>query len=145
MSTLESDLYYAIEAENAASVRLALEAGADPNTVFWGANYILGSHWSALHICCQKGLYDCTKCLLEAGTHAELKVCREVVYFCFELLGVCFLDKSFSIRTELSMSQFGFRLHCLSWYSLYSGLKRNQNVAVVVFLIVIFVFVLCVC
>ena len=67
MANFERELYYAIENGNAELVGQLLNAGANANTVFWGSSFIVGSHWTALHICCQKGLYDCAKCLIDAG------------------------------------------------------------------------------
>ena len=69
MTDFERDLYYAIQDGNVDLLRHLLEAGANANTVFWGTSYIVGSHWTALHICCQKGLYDCARCLIDAGKY----------------------------------------------------------------------------
>ncbi len=67
MAELESELYYAIDSGNTDSVRRVLRAGGDANAVFWGSSFMLGSHWTALHICCQKGLCDCAEALIDAG------------------------------------------------------------------------------
>ena len=69
---VEAQLYYSVCDDDAVTVERLLRqsAGVKVNRLFWGANtgVCSRSRWCLLHICCEKGRYDCAKLLLEAGT-----------------------------------------------------------------------------
>ena len=63
----EEALFYALQYDDAGSLKRILSDGGNVNTTFYGMYPITMSHWSALHLCCEKGSYQCAKVLLEGG------------------------------------------------------------------------------
>lgn len=60
----EERLYYALEFNDAALLKIFLREGINVNMTFEGTNQ-LGK--SALHLCCEKGSYQCAELLLKHG------------------------------------------------------------------------------
>lgn len=50
-----------------------IEDGVDVDSIFHGADPVTKSLWSALHICCEKGHYECAELLLLAGATADIR------------------------------------------------------------------------
>lgn len=62
---MEEKLFYTIESGDYRTLRHLIHQGVNANTMFYGADPITKSQWSALHLCCEKGRYECAKVLLE--------------------------------------------------------------------------------
>ena len=59
--------YYAIQANDSVQLSYYIKNGADVNMTFEGRDPTLKLRYSILHMCCQKGHYDCAKCLIDNG------------------------------------------------------------------------------
>ena len=64
--TTEERLYYSIDSDDTACLSGLVACGVDVNHIFCGTCPLSKSHWSVLHICCEKGRYQCARILLEA-------------------------------------------------------------------------------
>ena len=67
----EAKLYYSVCDDDVVSVMRILRDSPDVkvNRLFWGVHTGVcnRSRWCLLHICCEKGRYECAKMILEAG------------------------------------------------------------------------------
>ena len=68
----EAELYYAIDSGDSDGIARLLKEGLSADSMFHG---VAGgsSVWSALHLCCEKGRYDCARALLDAGANVEIR------------------------------------------------------------------------
>lgn len=55
------------QANDSVQLSYYLRNGVSPNLTFQGRDPVLKLRYSCLHLCCQKGHYDCAKCLIDHG------------------------------------------------------------------------------
>ena len=60
-------MFYAIQANDSVQLSYYIRNGADVNMTFQGQDPNVKSRHSVLHLCCQKGHYDCAKYLIDSG------------------------------------------------------------------------------
>lgn len=73
MDKEEEQLFYAISADDSTLLSRLIKAGVDVDTVFVGACPLMKSLWSALHLCCEKGSYECAQVLVKAGACPDMR------------------------------------------------------------------------